>query len=258
METALVTGASRGLGRGIAISLADSGFKVFATSRTIGAADLPEAIIRIACDHTNDEQTACAFAKLQEETGRLDVLVNSAWGGYERMLENGNFTWPLPFWQQPMHRWTSMMDAGVHAAFTCSSMAASVMVPQRRGLIVNISYWAAQKYIGNVIYGISKAATDKMTSDMAVELRSHNVTVISLYPGLVRTEAVMQAARSGFLDITNSESPEFSGRVIAALARERNQLHRTGKPLVAADLARGFDICDTDGRQPASLTLQSA
>ncbi len=150
------------------------------------------------------------------------------------------------------------MDAGVRAAFTSSSMAATSMVPQRRGLIVNISYWAAQKYIGNVIYGISKAATDKMTADMAVELRSHNVTVVSLYPGLVRTEAVMQAARSGLLDVTNSESPEFSGRVIAALASERNQMQRTGTLFVAADLAKEFGICDIDGRQLISLTLQSA
>ena len=102
-----------------------------------------------------------------ERLGGLDVLVNSAWGGYERMVEDGKFTWPLPFWEQPMHRWSSMLDAGVRAAFVASSLAAKLMIPRRRGLIVNISYWAARKPLGNVIYGVSKAATDKMTADMA-------------------------------------------------------------------------------------------
>ena len=147
----------------------------------------------------------------------MDILVNSAWGGYERMLEDGQFTWNLPFWEQPLHRWTSMLDGGVRAAFVAASLAAKIMVPRRRGLIVNISYWAARKHIGNAIYGVSKAATDKMTSDMAEELRPHGVTVISLYPGLVRTEAVVS---SGWFDLSNSESPEFIGRVIAALWRD--------------------------------------
>src|SRR5207302_7734248 len=100
------------------------------------------------------------------------------------------------------------VDAGVRAAFTCAAHAARIMVPNRRGLIVNISFWAAQRHIGNVIYGVAKAATDKMTSDMAHELRPHGVAVVSLYPGLVRTEAVIQAAEAGWLDLSNSESPE--------------------------------------------------
>ena len=258
MKAALVTGASRGLGRGIAISLAESGYKVFATGRTIAAANLPSVITRIPCDHTSDEQTASAFRKIQAESETLDILVNSAWGGYEHMVENGVFTWPLPFWQQPLRRWTSMMDAGVRAAFVNSSLAAKIMVPQQSGFIVNISYWAAQKHIGNIIYGISKAATDKMTADMAVELQPHQVVVISLYPGLVRTEAVLQAAQSGWLDINNSESPEFSGRVIAALAHDPKLMEKSGSVCVAADLAKEFDIRDVDGRQPAPLTLQIA
>ena len=137
------------------------------------------------------------FAQIARETGRLDVLVNSAWGGYERMVENGAFTWQLPFWEQPAHRWTSMMDAGVRAALITSSQAVKMMLPAGKGLIVNISYWAARKHIGNVVYGVAKAATDKMTADMAYELRPHGIAVLSLYPGLVRTEAVMEAAKGG-------------------------------------------------------------
>ena len=195
-----------------------------------------------------------AFAHV---AGGLDVLVNSAWGGYEQMVEDGKFTWGLPFWEQPAHRWTSMMDVGVRAAFVASSEAARIMVPRQHGLIVNVSHWAAQKRIGNTIYGISKAATDKMTNDMAQELRPHGVAVVSLYPGLVRTEAVMAAAQQGWFDLANSESPEFSGRVIAALARDSQLMERSGKVLVAAAVATEYGVSDVDGKQPTPLTLES-
>ncbi len=257
MHTALVTGASRGVGRGIAIGLAAAGFRVFATGRSIDAADLPDAVVRIRCDHLRDEETAAAFDRVAAEAGGLDVLVNSAWGGYERMVEDGRFTWPLPFWEQPGHRWTGMMDAGVRAAFVAGSHAARIMAPRGRGLLVNVSFWAAQKYIGNVIYGVAKAATDKMTADMACELRPHGLTVVSLYPGLVRTEAVMLAAEGGWLDLSNSESPEFLGRVVAALAREAALLERTGRILVAAAVAAELGVSDVDGRQPRPLTLET-
>jgi dehydrogenase/reductase SDR family member 1 len=258
MQVALVTGASRGVGKGIATSLNEAGFKVFATGRNISTADLHDAIVRIACDHSRDEQTASVFARIASETGRLDVLVNSAWGGYDRMVENGAFTWQLPFWEQPAHRWTGMMEAGVRAALIASSQAVKMMLPARKGLIVNISYWAARKYVGNVIYGVAKAATDKMTADMAHELRPHGIAVLSLYPGLVRTEAVMEAAKSGSLDVSNSESPQFIGRVIAALAHEPTVLVRTGRVLVAATVASEFGIKDIDGKQPMPLTLEDA
>src|ERR1017187_582075 len=167
---AVVTGASRGVGRGAAIGLAAAGFHVFATGRSIHSADLPDAVVRIPCDHLRDEETAAAFERIASEGGAPDVLVNNAWGGYERMVEDGVFTWARPFWEQPAHRWTGMLDAGVRAAFVAGSHAARLMVPRRRGLIVNISFWAAQKHLGNVIYGVAKAATDKMTADMAQEL----------------------------------------------------------------------------------------
>lgn len=252
----MVTGASRAVGRGIATALSEAGFKVFATGRSIDQANLPAAVIRIRCDHLHDAETSAAFQRVAEEAASLDVLVNSAWAGYERVIENGKFTWPLPFWEQPDHRWRSMLDAGVRAAFVASSHAAPLMAPQRRGLIVNISYWAAQKYIGNVIYGVSKAATDKMTADMAHELRPYGVAVVPLYPGLVRTELVMQAAAA--FDLSNSESPEFSGRVIAALANHSGLMDLTGKVLVTAAVARELGVLDIDGRSPAPLTLETA
>jgi dehydrogenase/reductase SDR family member 1 len=256
MKTACVTGASRGVGRGVAISLAEAGYQVFATGRTVAGADLPASIVRIPCDHLRDEESAAAFRQIGE-AGPLDLLVNSAWGGYEKMVEDGSFTWTLPFWEQPTHRWSSMMDGGVRAAFVCAAHAARMMIRERSGLIVNISFWAAQKYIGNAIYGIAKAATDKMTADIACELRPHNVAVVSLYPGLVRTEAVMAAAQAGWLNLSNSESPEFIGRVIAALAKDPALMERSGKVLVAAALAAELGVKDVDGRQPQPLTLET-
>ena len=146
-----------------------------------------------------------------------------------------------------------MIDAGVRAAYVCSAHAARSMVSQRRGLIVNISFWPAQKYVGNTIYGVAKAATDKLTADTAHELRSHGVTVLSLYPGLVRTEAVLAAAE--WLDLSNSESPQFIGRVIVALHADPQLLDRSGQVIVAADAARSYGVTDDDGRQPRPLTL---
>lgn len=254
MATAVVTGASRGVGRGIAIALTASGYTVHATGRTIDRADLPASVIRHRCDHLRDEETAAVFERVSADGGALDLLVNSAWGGYEGMVEDGKFTWSVPFWQQPLHRWTGMIDAGVRAAFVCSAQAARLMVPQRQGLIVNISFWPAQKYVGNTIYGVAKAATDKLTADTAHELRPHGVTVVSLYPGLVRTEAVLAAAGT-WLDLSNSESPEFIGRVIAALVADPRAAERSGQAIVAADAAQAYGVSDVDGRRPRPLTL---
>jgi NAD(P)-dependent dehydrogenase (short-subunit alcohol dehydrogenase family) len=241
----------------VAISLAEAGYRVYATGRTIESADLPAGVTRIVCDHCDDSQTAKAFERIKAEAGGLDIVVNSVWGGYEAMVENGVFTWGLPFWEQPARRWAGMMDAGVRAAFTSSAHAARMMIPRQRGLIVNISFWAARKYMGNVIYGTSKAAMDKMTADMAHELEPFGVAAISLYPGLVRTEAVLEAAREGWLDLTNSESVEFAGRVVAALARDPGLMKRSGQCLVAASVAIEYGVVDLDGRSPEPLTLET-
>jgi dehydrogenase/reductase SDR family protein 1 len=251
-QVALVTGASRGVGRGVAVGLAHAGATVFATGRTIQQAELGEGTNAIACDHTDDQAVEAVFRQVEASAGRLDVLVNVAWGGYERMVEDGRFTYIAPFWQQPLWRWDAMVTTGVRGAFVASQHAARLMVPARRGLIVNISFWAAQKYLGNTVYGVAKAATDKMTADMAHELKPHGVTAVSLYPGLVRTELVLAA---GCFDLSNSESPEFIGRVIAALAADPNVSSRTGATLVAAAVAEEYGVTDIDGRRPRPLTI---
>jgi NAD(P)-dependent dehydrogenase (short-subunit alcohol dehydrogenase family) len=146
-----------------------------------------------------------------------------------------------------------MFGAGVRAHYYAAQLAAPAMIAQHRGLIVNISFWAAQKYVGNVAYGVSKAATDKMTADMAAELKPHGVAVVSLYPGLVRTEKVMEAAQ--YLDLSNSESPEYIGRAVAALASDPDVLRHTGNVLVAAALAKDYGFTDIDGKTPRPLRL---
>jgi NAD(P)-dependent dehydrogenase (short-subunit alcohol dehydrogenase family) len=255
-RVAVVTGASYGVGKGVALGLAEAGAHVYATGRTVSEESFEgdARIVAARCDHTEDGETEALFARVMKERGRLDVLVNSVWGGYENMIEDGQFTWGRPFWEQPFWRWDAMFAAGVRAAYVASAHAARVMVAQRGGLIVNVSFWAARKRIANVPYGVSKAATDKMTSDMAEELRAHDVAAVSLYPGMVRTEKVMQAA--AFLDLSNSESPQFIGRAVAALASDPNVMRKSGQALVAAELAREYNFTDVDGKQPRPLTLE--
>ena len=253
-KIAVVTGGTAGVGRGIATELAHRGARVFVTGRSIqdGSQD-GSRVTGICCDHREDEQVAAAFERVAQEAGAIDILVNNVWGGYEQMVEDGVFTWSKPFWEQPLWRWDSMFDAGVRAHYYASQLAARSMVARRQGLIVNISFWAAQKHIGNVAYGVSKAATDKMTADMATELRPHGVTVVSLYPGLVRTEKVMQAA--AWLDLSNSESPEFIGRAVTALAADSDAMRHTGEVRVAASLAIEYGFSDIDGKVPRPLAL---
>lgn len=253
-RVAVVTGATKGVGRGIARELARNGARVFVTGRSAPDHErLDERITGIRCDHRVDTQVEAAFNLIVGEAKAIDILVNSVWGGYERMIEDGQFTWTKPFWQQPLWRWDAMFSAGVRAYYQASQVAAPTMIARRRGLIVNISFWAAQKHIGNVAYGVSKAATDKMTADMATELKPHGVAVVSLYPGLVRTEKVMESAQ--WLDLTNSESPEFIGRAVAALAADPHVLRYTGRVLVAAALAQEYGFTDIDGKTPRPLAL---
>lgn len=269
----LVTGASRGIGRGIALALLAEGARVHVTARTVTdrqaaahpqlegsldslvaeAASLPGRLTVHVCDHADDAQTERAVADTIAAEGHIDILVNNAWPGYENMVENDTFTWPQPFWEQPMWRWNGMIDVAVRAAFVAARAAAPSMVARRSGLIVNISFWAAQRYEGNAIYGVAKAAADKMAADFAHELRPHGVAAVALYPGLVRTEAVLREAE--YFDMSNSESPQFIGHVIAGLWCDPALLDKSGTAHVAATLAQEYDIADIDGRRPTPLAL---
>jgi len=271
-KVAVVTGASRGVGKGIALGLGEAGMMVYVTGRTTQEGTDIEKLggtvfttaeevtakggkgIAVACDHRDDAQVEKVFQHVAQESHRLDILVNNAWGGYEQMEHDGEFTWPHVFWSQPLWRWDAMFQGGVRAAYVASAFAARMMIEQKNGLIVNISFWAAQKYMGNASYGAAKAAVDKMSADMAHEAEKFNVAVISLYPGLVRTESILRNAQ--YFDMTNSESPQFIGRVIAALANDVNIMSKTGQVWVAAALAEEYGIQDIDGKQPRPLTLE--
>jgi NAD(P)-dependent dehydrogenase (short-subunit alcohol dehydrogenase family) len=254
-RVAIVTGASRGVGKGIALEFCDANFTVYITGRSVSdMAYLARRGTAIQCDHREDEQVERACRRIFDEQGRVDVLVNNAWGGYENMIENGEFTWSHPFWKQPVWRWDSMFQSSVRAAYVASRLAAPKMIAQRSGLIVNISFWAAQKHVGNVAYGVAKAATDKLTADMAHELQAHNVAAVSVYPGLVRTEKVMEAAQ--WLDLSNSESPNFIGRAVVALADDDAIMNKSGKVVIAAALAQKYGFSDVDGKRPRPLMLE--
>lgn len=272
-KVALVTGASRGIGKGVALGLGESGATVYVTGRTkrgmLGVQGLEGTIEETAkdvrkantqgyalhCDHTDDDKVKDVFDQIIENEKQIDILVNNVWGGYESMFnDHGEYIWEKPFWEQPSNQWDLMFSAGVRAHYIASRYAAKKMVSRKCGLIVNISNLAARKYSGNVCYGVSKAATDKLTSDTAHDLKPYNVTVVSLYPGIVRTERVMRA--SEFLDLSNSESPQYLGRVIAALFTDTTRMKKTGNAIVAAQLGIEYGVADIDGKIPQPLSIE--
>lgn len=272
-KVALVTGASRGVGKGIAIGLGEAGATVYLTGRTLqegqAAVDLPGTIseaatavdaaggrgIAVRCDHRDDRQVEALFEQIAREQGRLDILVNNVWGGYEHFFDGTEFWKERGFWSMPLSRWDAMFQAGVRAHYIASVLAAPLMIAQGDGLIVNISFFAAQRSDMGVAYGAAKAADDRMAQAMAHELRPHHVAAVSLYPGLVRTEGVLKAA---VFDLSNSESPQFVGRAVAALAADPNRMEKSGQVLVAAALALEYGFTDIDGKQPRPLTVDEA
>ena len=204
--------------------------------------------IAVRCDHTIVSDVEDLFRRVQSEQGRIDLLVNNAWGGYEHH-EPQRFS--TPFYEQPLHHWEGMFTAGVRAALIASRFAVPVMLPRRQGLIVNITAWDRDKFLVNVFYDVAKGAINRMTYGMARELTSHNIAALALAPGFMRTERVAAAfervGSKAYLNFT--ESPEYVGRAVVALASDQNIMDKSGRVLAVGDLADEYGFTDIDGRR---------
>ena len=275
---AVVTGASRGGGRGIALSLGEDGATVYVTGRSVrgdstrsdldGATvtDTAEQVtarggagIAVRCDHTIDEQVVSLFARVKQEQGRLDLLVNNVWGGYEGY----DASFDDPFWEQPASRWEGMFTAGVRAHFVASQHAARLMIPQCRGLIVNTTFWDRGKCLSNLPYDLAKNAVNRLAYDVALELRESGIAAVAVSPGWMRTEAVLRqydlpiddSVRDLPPELERTESVFYIGRAVAALASDPSVIEKTGGVFPVGDLAREYGFTDIDGAQPPAYHL---
>jgi dehydrogenase/reductase SDR family member 1 len=264
-RVAVVTGASRGIGKGCALELGAAGATVHLTARSVSESDhpLPGTIgatakevdalggtgIAVALDHRDDDAVEALFGRVLDEHGRLDVLVNNAF------IVTNELTSGRPFWDVPISNWDDMIDIGTRSAYVASVYAARAMVDAGTGLIVNVSSSGAEEYAWQVAYGVGKCALDRITADTAHELKPHGVSVVSIWPGFVRTERIDMGVAAGLLpeslDLSTSESPRFVGRAVVALATDPAVARWTGRAVPARDLADEYGFTDVDGRLPA-------
>ena len=262
----LVTGASRGVGKGIALALGDENSIVYVTGRTRsgdlaalpGTVDATAAEIKarggdavaVGCDHRDDGQIAALFDQIKAEQGTLDILVNNVFAVPDTLLED------KPFWEKPMSYWDDMIDLGLRSHYVASVHGAKIMAVVKKGLIVNISSFGARCMIHTPIYGIGKAGADKMAQDMGKELAPFNVAMVSLWLGIVKTErtnALMEIAPDAYAALMEGvESPEYPGRVINALYSDVALLDKAGKTWICSELGGEYGITDVGGRIPKS------
>jgi len=273
-KVALITGASRGVGRGIAHQLGLAGATVYISGLKPEDEDcivqslqpkLPtlkqvaEEInskrgkcIPIYCDHSNQKQTNALFERIAfEQKGQLDILVNNAYSAVTCILTNMH----KKFFDLPEDVYDVCNDVGLKGHYMCSRLAAKLMVPRKSGLIVTISSPGGINYVYNVAYGIGKAGCDRLAADMAIELKEFNVTSVCLYPGPVKSELYsdevgMVSKEAVAKTYANAESIEFSGKCVVALAADSNLLQKTGHILLSMELAKEYNLKDEDGRQP--------
>lgn len=282
-EVAIVTGASRGAGRGIALELGAAGATVYVTGRTTrespntqpyekimrgsGLARMPGTIddaaeevtrlggmgIAVRCDHTDEAQVRALIARVEREQGKLDLLVNNAWGGHEAFDDK---SLGGAFWEQSLDQWDAMFTRGVRNHLVASREAAPLFIRQRRGLIVTTTFWDEGRYLrGNLFYDLAKTAMNRLAFGVAEELRPHGVASVAVSPGWMRTELVLaghdtdEARWREKPELASTESPRYLGRAVVALAKDPNVIEHTGRVLRVADLAESYGFTDVDGRR---------
>ncbi|MCA6575226.1 MAG: SDR family NAD(P)-dependent oxidoreductase [Pseudanabaena sp. M57BS1SP1A06MG] len=279
-KVALVTGASRGIGKGIAIGLGEAGALVYITGRSVNQTSSTDSVsgslletksavekaggicIAVSLDHSDDEQIKSLFEQINhEQNGQLDFLVNNAYGGVRSLIEAKG----KPFWEADLSLWDACNQVGLRSHYVSSHFAAKMMTQRKQGLIVTISSWGGLAPIFGVAYGTGKSACDRLAAEMAVELKPFNVASISLWPGIVGTEQFHQLADenpegnesnlgvAAISDKYNWETPLFVGRVIADLCNDPALMTRTGKVQIVAELAARYGIVDEYQHRPVSL-----
>lgn len=267
-KVALVTGSSRGVGRGIARELGMQGATVYITGRSRSSGEttdnLPGTIeetaelvtaaggtgIAVHCDHTDDEQVITVANEIKRNHGKLDLLVNNVWGGYEQYDPT---LFELPVWEQPIWRWDKMMQTGVRAHYTTTRAVLPLMLDGSHPLIVNISFGDENKFLGDLQYDLAKYAVTRLGFALAEKLKEEGITALTVYPGFTATERVEQSLSEQELEQTHT--PRFVGRAVVALAMDPNISDKAGKALKVGDLGREYGFTDVDGRQPEPFSL---
>jgi len=262
---AVVTGASRGAGRGIAIALGSRGCTVYVTGRSSKPGDsslagtiyeTAEAVtaaggkgIAVRVDHADDNQVQSLFDQVRREQGRLDILVNNACAIHDQLNTPGNF------WEKPLEL-VDMLDVGLRSSYVASYYAAPMMVAQRHGLMIFTSASGAVHYVFGAAYGAHKAGMDKFAADMAVDLKDFNVAALSIWMGALFTERLKlligsDRAKFGYLEGV-TETPEFTGHVIWAMYNDPELMSMSGQTVIGAEMGVKYGITDEGGRQPRS------
>jgi len=265
-KVCIVTGASRGIGRGIALQLLQHGTICYITGRNIDTLEKVKkeaesrgysgTCIPVQCDHTQDESIQKLFETVSSDhDGQLDLLVNNAYAAVQFMVDNAKHY----FWDKPIEDWDVVNNVGLRNHYICSVHASKLMVPRRKGLIINISSIGGLAYFGSPTYGIGKAGKDRMAKDCGAELKDFGVAFVSLWPGPVKTELMSENTGKLREDpkvqwiFDRGETPEYTGKAVCALFSDANIIRRTGQIIMTTDLGDEFSFKDIDDSRPVSM-----